>query len=151
MTLLAVLACSPAAAQSVSLETGLGYVEDRDAAAQQAQAFDANFKVGVRVAVPLSRTVGLYAHPFLLDGVGLDAGTWFSFPVTPDDVPGLRSYLGAGVTFVRTGSGLALSAGLGYEVARNTEVVLIYTHRPLILPELSQVFDVSLGLKFDFD
>ena len=140
-----------AAAQSVSLEAGLGYVENRDAAAQQAQAYDANVKVGVRVTTPLSRTVGIYVHPFLLDGFGVDAGAWFNFPVTPDDVPGLRSYLGAGLTVVRTGTGVALSAGLGYEIARNTEVVVVYTHRPLLLPELSQVFDVSLGVKFDFD
>ena len=142
---------SPAFAQSVALETGLGYAEDRDAAAQQTQLYNANLKVGLRLTVPLSRTVGIYVHPFVLDGFGLDGGAWFSFPVTPDDVPGLRSYLGAGVTFVPNGSGLALSAGLGYEVARNTEFVLVYTHRPIILPELSQVFDVSLGIKFDFN
>lgn len=130
--------------QSLWLETGLAYRETTP------QTFTSGLKVGLRGVIDLNDTVGLYLAPYYLAGLGLDGGVWLSFPVGLNDVAGFTSYLGAGLSLVHGDFGLALSGAVGYELSRNTELVLIYTHRPIFLPDLSQTFDVSLGLKFEF-
>ena len=134
---------SSAWGQSVWLETGFAY---RDTATQ---SLSPGFKFGLRGVFDLTDTVGLYVAPYYLGGFGVDGGVWFSFPVGLNDVEGLTSYLGTGLTVVNGNFGLALSGALGYELSQTTEIVLVYTHRPLFLPRLSQAFDVSLGLKID--
>ena len=130
--------------QSLWLETGLAYRETPP------EGYDSGFKVGLRGVLDLNDTVGLYFAPYYLAGFGVDGGVWFSFPVGLDDIVGFTSYLGAGLTLVHSDFGLALSGAVGYELSRDLELVLVYTHRPILLPRLSQTFDVSLGLKIDF-
>ena len=141
---------TPATAQSLWLEGGLGYNET-SLADGAGVTFESSFKAGFRVIAPLNSRAGLYLNPYWFKGLGVDAGGWFSFPSGSEDLFGFRSYLGLGLTFVQAQFGLALSGALSYEVARDTEVVPIYTHRPLVLPEFAQAFDISLGLKFDLD
>lgn len=129
--------------QSLWLETGLAYRET------EPQSYASGFKVGLRGVFDLNDTVGLYVAPYYLAGFGVDGGAWFTFPVGLNDVIGFTSYLGAGLTLVNGDFGLALSGALGYELSQSTELVLVYTHRPILLPRLSQTFDVSLGLKID--
>ena len=130
--------------QSLWLEGGLAYRETLP------EGYSSGFKVGLRGVYDLTDTVGLYVAPYYLAGLGVDGGVWFSFPVGLNDVIGFTSYLGAGLTLVHGNFGFALSGAVGYELSRDLELVLVYTHRPLLLPRLSQTFDVSLGLKFDF-
>ncbi|CAN5859914.1 hypothetical protein BH24DEI2_BH24DEI2_23580 [soil metagenome] len=130
--------------QSLWLETGLAYRETPP------DGYAAGLKVGLRGVLDLTDTVGLYVAPYYLQGFGVDGGVWFSFPVGLNDVQGMTSYLGAGLTLVHGDFGFALSGAVGFELSRDLELVLVYTHRPIILPRLSQTFDVSLGLKVDF-
>ncbi len=130
--------------QSLWLEGGLAYRETPP------EGYDSGFKVGLRGVLDLNDTVGLYLAPYYLDGFGVDGGVWFSFLVGLDDIVGFTSYLGAGLTLVHGNFGFALSGAVGFELSRDLELVLVYTHRPILLPRLSQTFDVSLGLKIDF-
>lgn len=132
-------------AQSVWLELGLAYQ------GRQAGTFDTLAKFGVRGVYPLSDTAGLFAAAALRRGLILDAGGWFTFPVQPEDPFGLRAHVGAGLTLTEGRFGLALSGALTYEVERNLDLFLMYTHRPLILPRLSQAFELSAGVRFNFD
>ena len=145
---------SAASAQSLWLEGGLAYDEIPSEATAE---FASGFEIGLRAIAPLTRRVGIYARPFWFGGageaagLGVDGGVWLSLPNDPEDLVGFSSYLGAGLTLVRAKYGFALSGALSYELSRDREVVLIYTHRPVVSPEFSQTFDIALALKFDFD
>ena len=135
----------PGLAQSVALEGGLAYRET------PSDTFESGFKVGARVVLPAAGPVGLYVHPFLFDGFGVDLGAWYGFPTGLADLAGFHAYVGAGLSLIDGSFGVALNGALGYDVASNLELVLVYTHRPLLYLEVSQAFDVSLGLKLKFD
>ena len=98
---------------------------------------------GLLMAVPI--LIGLASS----DGdLLLDVGAWYSFLPGADDVFGFRSYAGTGLSYVAGSFGVALSAALSYELSTQTSLVVVYTHRPLFFPEISQAFDVSLGVAF---
>ena len=126
---------------SVWLESGLAYRPGND-------ALTPHLRVGLRGLQPLTDTVGLYGA-FAVDGdLTLDLGGWYSFLPGADDVFGFRSYAGTGLSYVAGSFGIALSAALSYELSTQTSLVVVYTHRPLFFPEISQAFDVSLGVAF---
>ena len=131
-------------AQSLWLETGIGYHQQND-------DYPANFKAGVRITYPITETLSIFIAPSIQQGLTIDAGTWFSFEAGSDDIPRLQSHLGTGLTFSNGNIGLALSGALSYQANDNLELAIIYTHRPLVLPELSQAFDLSLALKINLD
>jgi hypothetical protein len=139
--------------QSLWLEAGLGYLEQLpDNDERPNQTYDSGFKFGARFVVPVSNTVGLYLAPYLQNGFNVDAGAWFTLPLTIQDVEGFRSYVGTGLTLTgRDPSrfGFALSAALSYDLSNDVALAVVYTHRPLLAPRLSQAFDVSVGLRFD--
>jgi hypothetical protein len=150
LLLLLLFAFSVSHGQSIWVETGLGYLEQLpESNARPDQSYDPSFKVGARVVVPVSNTVGLYLAPYLQSGFNVDAGTWFTLPLTIQDVEGFRSYLGTGLTLTGGRFGFALSGALSYDLSNDVALALVYTHRPLLTPRLSQAFDVSLGIKFD--
>jgi hypothetical protein len=132
---------SPVSAQSLTIETGLGYVE-------QSSGYIDYLKLGTRVMFPVSEAVDLYVAPYWLGGFNVDAGVWFRLPLTIQDLEGFRSYVGTGLSLTQARFGFALSAALSYDLSDNTALMLTYTHRPLITPGLSQAFDVSLGINF---
>lgn len=104
-------------------------------------------RFGVRGVQPLDDTTALYAA-FAVDGqLLLDLGGWYSFLPGADDVFGFRSYAGTGLTYAAGKFGVALSAAVSYELSTETSLLLVYTHRPLLLPELGQAFDVSVGVR----
>ena len=129
-------------AQSVTIETGLGYIEQANS-----QYLD-YFKVGAKAMFPVSETVDLYLSPYWLGGFNVDAGAWFRLPITIEDLEGFRSYIGTGLSLTQARFGFALSAAISYDLSDQTALMLTYTHRPLITSGLSQVFDVSLGISF---
>lgn len=135
--------------QSIWIETGLGYLEQLPEEGRAQQVYDSGFKFGARVVVPISEVTGLYLAPFLQNGFNVDAGAWFTLPLTIQDVEGFRSYLGTGLTLTGGRFGFALSGALSYDLSNNVALALVYTHRPLLTPTLSQAFDVSVGLRFD--
>ena len=144
LALLLVLCLTPVLAQSVWLESGLGYSER--ALGEDDSEYTPYLKLGLRGVLPVSERVGLFLAPYWLGGAGLDAGAWFTFPTNLDDLEGFQSYAGAGLSFAPAGFGLALSAAVSYELQRNLDLTLSYTHRPLLRPRLSQTFNVSVGL-----
>ena len=133
------------------LETGLSYKPGLT-------GLEARPRVGLRGLQPLTDTVALYAalgaDTNLAFAVGtdlafvLDVGGWYSFLPGADDLFGFRSYAGTGLSYVSGSFGLALSAALSYELSTQTGLVVVYTHRPLFFPELTQAFDLSLGVSF---
>lgn len=126
---------------SVWLESGLAYRPGED-------GLTPRVRVGLRGLQPLTDTLGLYGA-FAVDGdLMLDLGAWYSFLPGADDVFGFRSYAGTGLSYVAGSFGVALSAALSYELSIQTSLVVVYTHRPLFFPEVSQAFDVSLGVAF---
>jgi hypothetical protein len=152
--------------QSLWIETGLGYLERLpDNNERPNQTYDSGFKVGARVIFPLpSSRVGIYLAPYLqfeskADAesktyAGMDAGAWFTLPLNIQDIEGFTSYIGTGlsVTALATDNirfGFALSAALSYDLSNDVALALVYTHRPLLTPKLSQAFDISVGLRFD--
>jgi hypothetical protein len=139
--------------QSLWLETGLGYLEQLPAPESKArpdQTYDSGFKFGARLVVPITEVTGLYLAPFLQNGFNVDAGAWFTLPLTIQDVEGFRSYVGTGLTLTGGRFGFALSGAISYDLSNDVALALVYTHRPLFTPRLSQAFDVSVGLRFDF-
>ena len=149
-----ILLCSSVQAQSLWLESGLGYVET-EAAVEGATSYQPNFKLGLRLLLPVSENNSLYVAPHYLAGLGVDTGLWINFDSTLEDIDGLESYAGFGATLSRAKDavslGLALSAGLSYELTQDTALTFVYTHRPLLVPEFAQSFDLSFGLAFDLD
>ncbi len=106
-----------------------------------------HLRVGFRGVQPLSDTVALYGA-FAIDGdLILDLGGWYSFLPDGDDLFGFRSYAGTGLSYVAGSFGLALSAAVTYDLSPQTALLLVYTHRPLFLPELGQAFDLSVGAR----
>jgi hypothetical protein len=136
--------------QSLWLETGLGWLERLDDPPKQ--VYDSGFKIGARVIFPVSEKAGIYLAPYLLRGFNVDAGAWFTLPLTIQDVEGFKSYIGTGLA-ITTGErfrfGFALSGALSYDLSNDVAIALIYTHRPLLTPTLSQGFDIALGLRFN--
>lgn len=142
----ALLACSSTVvAQALWLESGLSYVETAP------QQYEAGVSFGVRGLLPLGETANLFLHPFWRSGLGLDAGVLARFPVDLEDPEGFRAYLGGGLSLIRGRFGLALVAAISYELSPQTELALVYSHRPLLTPELAQAFDISLAYVFRFD
>lgn len=128
--------------QSVTLESGLGYIEE------SSNQYRNTFKIGARVLLPVSESSQLYINPYWLGGFGLDAGAWFRLPLTIQDLEGFHSYVGGGLSLTQARFGFALNAAISYDFSDQAALVLIYTHRPLVTPQLSQVFDLSLGINF---
>jgi hypothetical protein len=136
--------------QSLWIETGLGYLERIDNPAERPnQVYDSGFKFGARLVISVSDVTGLYLAPFLQNGFNVDAGAWFTLPLTIQDVEGFRSYVGTGLTLTGGRFGLALSGAISYDLSNDVALALVYTHRPLFTPRLSQAFDISVGIKFD--
>jgi hypothetical protein len=130
-------------AQSLTIETGLGYLE------QGKQNYLNYLKIGSKLALPVADKIDLYIAPYWLGGFNIDAGVWFTLPLTIQDIEGFRSYVGTGLSLTRGRFGFALSAAISYDLADSTALTLSYTHRPLITPELSQAFDLALGIRFE--
>ena len=136
--------------QSVWLEGGLGYDENKETG-----TYDLSVKGGLRgtyplIDAPLSRS-GLYAAAAWRNGILVDAGGWFTFLPEEGALYGFEAHLGAGLTYAVDSFGVALSAGLSYDITQGIALSFVYTHRPLVLPELSQAFDLSAGVKIDLD
>ncbi|MDQ3398631.1 MAG: hypothetical protein M3511_12845 [Deinococcota bacterium] len=138
-----------AQAQSLWFEAGVGYIE------QEATVYAAAPKVGLRGALPLGAAQDaspeLFAALAWREGLIADAGVWFPLAPGITDPFGLRSYLGAGLSYVRGDFGLALSAAASYELSRNLALSFSYTHRPLVFPRLAQAFDASIGLRWSLE
>ncbi len=150
LIVLLILSSSVSFGQSVWLEGGLGYDENKET-----NTYDLSFKGGVRgtyplTGAPLSRS-GLYAAAAWRDGILLDAGGWFTFLPEESELYGLEAHLGAGLTYAVDSFGVALSAGLSYDLTQGLALSFVYTHRPLFLPELKQAFDLSAGVKINLD
>ena len=148
LVILAACFVSAPKAQAIWLETGLAYNEQPNLDTNE--PYTSYLRVGVRGLIPINKTVSYYIAPQWFGGLGLDTGAWFTFPVTLDDLEGFRSYAGTGLSYTRGKLGLALSAALSYELNRNTDVVAVYTHRPLFTNGLTQAFDISLGFAYTF-
>lgn len=139
------LLSSLGSAQSLWLELGPAYSEERS---EDRSTYQASLKVGVRGLLPVSERNSLYLAPHLYgsSGFGLDSGVWFRFPSDLEDIEGLSSYAGAGLSLSQGRLGLALNAGLSFELSRELALTFTYTHRPLLIPRLSQTFDLSVGV-----
>jgi hypothetical protein len=139
--------------QSLWVEVGGGWLEQlSDNGEQASQIYDGGIKFGARAVLPVAERAGLYVAPYYLRGLNVDAGAWFTLPLDIQDVEGFSSYLGAGLAFTTAEQfrfGFALSGALSYDLSDDIALALIYTHRPLLTPQLSQGFDVSVGLKVD--
>ncbi|MEM7737333.1 MAG: hypothetical protein AAF267_16245 [Deinococcota bacterium] len=148
-----VLIASVGYAQSVWLESGLAYRENATG------SYEPLFKVGLRGFFPLSEPLSLYGALAWRDGLVADAGVWYAFDPNLQDPFGFQTYGGAGLTFVSGNSaagsedsfGIALSVAASYAIDETFGVAITYTHRPLLLPELSQAFDISLGIILSLD
>jgi opacity protein-like surface antigen len=137
--------------QSLWIETGFGYVEQLPSEGRAQQVYDSGFKVGARVVFPVSDRAGIYVSPYLLRGFNVDAGAWFTLPLNIQDVEGFTSYLGTGLTITNARFGFALSGALSYDLSNDVALTLVYTHRPLLTPKLSQAFDLAVGLRFELN
>ncbi len=136
---------SISSAQSVWFDVGVGYDE------RTSGSYAARFMLGTRVVYPLDDVTGLYGALAFRRGIVLDAGGWFAFQPNPEDPFGFRSYAGAGLGVSGGDVGAALSLALTYDLSEDVGLGVVYTHRPLILPRLSQAFDVSLTVRFAVD
>ena len=130
------------------VEGGLSYDEDK-----VTNTYDLSFKGGVRgtyplIDAPLSSS-GLYAAAAWGGGVLVDAGGWFTFLPEDNELYGFEAHLGAGLTYAVDSFGVALSAGVSYDLTQGIALSFVYTHRPLLLPELKQAFDLSAGVRID--
>lgn len=132
-----------AADMSFWIESGLAYRNPGD-------TLTPYLRVGLRALKPLNETVAVYSALSTDGGLGvtLDAGAWYSFLPNADDLFGVRAYAGAGLSTVAGSFGLVLSAAVSYDLSPQTALVLVYTHRPLVLPEWGQTFDVSVGVSY---
>ncbi len=145
--LLMVLLCpSVVQSQSLWIETGVGWLEQLPEAQQD---YDPGFKIGARVVFPVAERLGIYLAPSLQRGFSLDAGAWFTLPLTIQDVEGFTSYIGTGLTLTNARFGFALSGALSYDLSNDVALTFAYTHRPLLSPQLSQGFDIAVGVKLE--
>ena len=130
------------------VEGGLSYDEDK-----ATNTYDLSFKGGVRGTYPLTdaplSSSGLYAAAAWGGGVLVDAGGWFTFLPEEGNLYGFEAHLGAGLTYAVDSFGVALSAGVSYDLTQGIALSFVYTHRPLLLPELKQAFDLSAGVRID--
>lgn len=142
-------------AQQVWLEPGLAYREDGTG------NYEPVFRVGAKGFYPLQEDLSLYGSFAWRGGVLADAGVWYAFDSNFTDPVGFRTYGGAGLTVVggevgdigqtETRFGLALSIAAQYAISETFGVAITYTHRPLLLPDLAQTFDISFGLTIDLN
>jgi hypothetical protein len=147
------LLCSWAGSQSLWLETGLNYFET------ESNVYAQTFKLTLRGTYPLTDSLSVFSALQLqndfdsntTEALTLDAGAWFPMPVEVSDPFGLQSYLAVGASYVDATLGLALVIAASYELTRNLDIVLVYTHRPLVYPRRAQAFDVGIGIKFDLE
>ena len=148
LILILILLSSLSFGQSVWVEGGLSYDEDK-----ATNTYDLSFKGGVRGTYPLTdaplSSSGLYAAAAWGGGVLLDAGGWFTFLPGDNELYGFEAHLGAGLTYAVDSFGVALSAGVSYDLTQGIALSFVYTHRPLLLPELKQAFDLSAGVRID--
>ena len=155
--------------QSLWIETGLDWLEQIDNPDERPnQVYDEGFKVGARVIFPIaSSSIGIYLAPYLRfdrkveadvpkieTNLGVDTGAWFTLPLNIQDVEGFTSYIGTGVSIAALAAndmrfGIAVSGAITYDLNDSIALALVYTHRPLFTPRLSQGFDVSIGIGFD--
>ena len=106
-----------------------------------------HLRVGIRGVQPLGDTTAVYAA-FAVDGdLLLDLGGWYSFLPGADDLFGFRSYAGTGLSYAAGSLGVAFSGAVSYELSPQTAVLVVYTHRPLFIPDPGQAFDVSVGVR----
>jgi hypothetical protein len=141
--------------QSLWLEMGGGWLEQLPGNGERAnQVYDSGIKFGARAVFPVTERAGIYIAPYYLLGFNVDAGAWFTLPLTIQDVEGFTSYIGTGLAITTARQfrfGFALSGALSYDLSNDVALALIYTHRPLLTPQLSQGFDISVGLRFDLN
>ena len=149
-SLLLVLLATTAAAQpeppvgsappSLWFESGLAYRAGET-------GLTPHLRVGIRGVQPLGETTAVYAA-FAVDGdLLLDLGGWYSFLPGADDLFGFRSYAGTGLSYAAGSLGVAFSGAVSYELSPQTAVLVVYTHRPLFIPDSGQAFDVSFGVR----
>jgi hypothetical protein len=136
--------------QSLWVELGGGWLEILPGNGEQAnQTYDGGLKFGARAVFPVADKVGIYLAPSYSVGFNVDAGAWFTLPLDIQDVEGFTSYIGTGLTLASGRFGFALSGALSYDLSDDIALALVYTHRPLLTPQLSQGFDIAVGLKFE--
>lgn len=139
--------------QSLWIELGGGWLEQLPGSGEEAnQTYDDRFKIGARAVFPVAEKAGIYVAPSYSVGFTVDAGAWFTLPLDIQDVEGFTSYIGTGLTFITAEQfrfGFVLSGALSYDLSDDVAVALIYTHRPLLTPQLAQGFDIAVGLKFN--
>ena len=140
------LVFSPALAQSISFEAGLGFIENI-VSGKASQEYSTDIKLGLRGLVPIDKTMDFFLAPYYVKGFGLDTGLWFNFPVSLEDEIDFDSYAGLGLSILGNRIGMNLVLSVSYEVAKDNQITLTYTHRPLFTPVLSQSFDISIGYK----
>lgn len=128
------------------LESGLGYRRDY---ADSSASLSPLPRGGVRLTHELWPRKSLYLAAAYDGAVTVDAGGWFGFAPKATDLYGFNAAMGAGVSYVGGAWGATLSAAVRYELLPDVDLQLVYTHRPIFFPELSQAFDVSLGVGFD--
>ena len=124
----------------------------------ESNVYAQHFKLTLRGTYPLTDSLSIFSALQLqndfdsqtTEALTLDAGAWFPMPVAVNDPFGLQSYLAIGASYVDSTLGLALAIAASYELTRNLDVVLVYTHRPLFYPRRAQAFDVGIGFKIDF-
>ena len=149
--LLTLLFLSASFAQSVWLEGGVGYDEN-----EQTGDYEFLFKGGVRGTFPISEfplnSSGLYASAALRGGLLLDAGGWFTFLPEASELYGFESHLGTGLTYAAGSFGVALSAGVSYDITQGT-CALSRLHPPPASFYLnsSKPLTSSAGLRIDLD
>lgn len=132
--------------QSISFETGLGFIE-QIASSKSTQEYNIDVKLGLRGTMPIDNNIELFFAPYYLSSFGLDTGLWFNFPVSLEDEIDFDSYAGLGLSYINNRIGMNLVLSVSYEVAKDNQITLTYTHRPLFSPVLSQSFDIALGYK----
>lgn len=159
-----VLLSSFAFSQSIWLEPGLAYTENLTNG-EANQNFEPFLTLGLKATFPVTDTLSLYVHPYWQNGFAADAGLWIDFAGRIQDLEGFNSFTGIGLSFLplfntdtdtgltptTAAYGLALSGGVSYDLTESIAATLTYTHRPIIVPSLSQAFDLSFGLRFFFE
>ncbi len=137
---------SSSLAQSISVETGLGFIENI-VTGKASQEYSADIKLGLRGTAPIDNNLDIFFAPYYFHGFGIDSGLWFNFPVSLEDEIDFDSYAGIGLSYLDNRIGMNLVLAISYEVSKNNQITLTYTHRPLFTPVLSQAFDIAIGYK----
>jgi len=140
------LVFTPSLAQSISFETGLGFIENI-VSGKASQEYSTDIKLGLRGALAIDQNMDFFIAPYYAKGFGLDTGILFNFPVSLEDEIDFDSYAGLGLSYIDNRIGMNLIISVSYEVAKDNQITLTYTHRPLFTPVLTQAFDIALGYK----